>query len=335
MSNTDRGAAAPALTECAAGSDTLLALCRDFEQGRLSHATLLCGESGVGKRTLAHLLAQGLLCKSAGPRPCGQCRDCRRFADRSHPDALFPVPASKEKSIKIESLRDTIDALSRHALEGGNRVVVIDQAERMTVQAQNCLLKTLEEADGGVYFLLTADQESAVLPTVRSRCRVVRMQPWSVERLEGALLSRGIAPERARLLAAYCDGSLGRALQMEGDEAYWKAREAVQRTFLSVRKTADIAAAAQALRDQKDQADKLLDILEQELRALLHEKTLDSSKKTDDFPPHWRGATPSGICTILEAVLRARRQRAANVSWAALSEGLMQTISEEIQTWQA
>ena len=94
------------------------------------------------------------------------------------------------------------------------------------------------------------------------------------------------------------------------------------------------AAAAQALRDQKDQADKLLDILEQELRALLHEKTLDSSKKTDDFPPHWRGATPSGICTILEAVLRARRQRAANVSWAALSEGLMQTISEEIQTWQ-
>ena len=102
----------------------------------MAHATLLSGESGIGKKTLARLLAQGLLCRGEGTRPCGQCRDCKRFLARTHPDALFPVPAPKEKNIKIDALRQVIDALSRHSLEGGNRVILIENAERMT-PAQN------------------------------------------------------------------------------------------------------------------------------------------------------------------------------------------------------
>ncbi|MDY3280313.1 MAG: DNA polymerase III subunit delta' [Eubacteriales bacterium] len=322
------------IQDCVAGSDSLLALWRDFLDGRMAHATLLSGESGIGKKTLARLLAQGLLCRGEETRPCGQCRNCKRFLARTHPDALFPVPAPKEKNIKIDALRQVIDALSRHSLEGGNRVILIENAERMTPQAQNCLLKTLEEAEKSTFFLLTADVESAILPTIRSRCRVIRMQPWRPERIEKTLLERGVSPDRAHALSLYCEGSLGRALQMQEDETYWAARELARRSFLSIRRSADLAAAAALLKDQKDSGDLLLDILEQETRALLHAKLTGSRDTADDFPPAWQHATPHGLEAVLSAVLLARRQRAANVGWAALAEGLMQTILEEAKTWQ-
>ena len=300
----------------------------------MAHATLLTGESGVGKKTLARLLGQGLLCSGSGDKPCGQCRDCRRFAARTHPDALFPAPAPREKTIKIDALRSMIDTLSRHSLEGGRRVVLIVNAERMTPQAQNCLLKTLEETSEGTFFLLTADIETALLPTVRSRCRVIRMQPWSRERIEGFLKDRGVATDRAHTLSLFCEGSPGRALQMQEDEGYWAARDAVRRSFLSVESPADLPAAAAALKDQKDNADRLLDILEQEVRALLHEKLAGAPLEGEDAPSRWRAAGSESLLRILSAILSARRQKNANVGWAALSEGLLQTISEEASKWQ-
>ncbi|MBR4359315.1 MAG: DNA polymerase III subunit delta' [Clostridia bacterium] len=317
-----------------AGSDALLALYHDFLSGRMAHATLLIGEAGIGKKTLAGLLAQGLLCTGSGDRPCGQCRDCRRFAARTHPDALFPAPAPREKTIKIDALREMIDTLSRHALEGGRRVVVIENAERMTPQAQNCLLKTLEEAQEDTYFLLTADIETALLPTIRSRCRVIRMQPWSQERIAELLRGRGIPAERVHALALYCEGSPGLALQMQEDESYWAARDTVRRSFLSVESAADLPGAAQVLRDQKDAGSRLLNILEQEIRALLHEKLAGAPLEGEEAPSRWRTAPPESLLNILTAIMDARRQKNANVGWAALSEGLLQTISEEASKWQ-
>ena len=322
------------LRECAAGGETLLALWHDFETGRLAHATLLSGESGIGKRTFARLLSQGLLCESEGDRPCGKCRPCRRFLARTHPDALFVEPLPREKSIKIDSLREMIDALSRHSLEGGKRVVLMENAERMTAQAQNCLLKTLEETDGDTYFILTTDTETALLPTVRSRCRVVRMQPWTRDRIEKTLRERGVEEKRARALSLYAEGSLGRALSMEEDPSYWQARQLARGTFLSVRQMSDLPAAAQKLKDQKDNGDKLLDILEQETRALMRKNTLKENGPSDDYPPLWQDAPPQALRAVLEAVLNARRQKNANVGWAALSEGLMQCIAEVAIQWQ-
>lgn len=334
MSSIDESPNGLTLESCTAGSESLLALYHDFLSGRMAHATLLSGESGIGKRTLAHLLAQGLLCRHEGIRPCSQCRDCTRFLARTHPDALFPAPAPREKTIKIDSLREMIDALSRHSLEGGNRVVVIENAERMTPQAQNCLLKTLEEATEGTYFLLTTNTESALLPTIRSRCRIIRMQPWPPEKIRQALLAKSIPAHRAKALSLYCEGSLGRALQMHEDESYWAARDTVRRAFLSVRTTADIAQAVPLLKDQKDNSDRLLDILEQEVRGMLYAKTTGSSPEEEALPPIWENAPVQGLRNILEAVFIARRHRAANVGWAALAEGLMQSISEETRKWQ-
>ena len=299
----------------------------------MAHATLLSGESGIGKRTLARLLAQGLLCRGEEEKPCGKCRDCTRFLARTHPDAFFPSPKPRENSIKIDALREMIAALSRHSLEGGRRVILMEEAERMTPQAQNCLLKTLEEADEGTYFILTTHQESALLPTIRSRCRIIRMQPWTAERIENALLAKNIPAQRAHALSLYCEGSLGRALTMHEDEQYWAARDLIKRSFLSIRRSADIPAAAALLKDQKDNGDRILDILEQEIRALLHDR-ITRQDSADDMPAHWQQATPQGLAKIMDYLLQCRRHKNANVGWAALAEGLMQTISEETSKWQ-
>ncbi|MBQ4074664.1 MAG: DNA polymerase III subunit delta' [Clostridia bacterium] len=334
MSSSDPGNMGLTIRECAAGSDSLLALCHDFFSGRMAHATLLSGEKGIGKRTMARLLAQGLVCRGQGEKPCGQCRDCKRFLSRTHPDALFPAPKPRENSIKIEALREMINALSRHSLEGGKRVILIEEAERMTPQAQNCLLKTLEEADEGTYFILTTHAESALLPTIRSRCRIVRMQPWTSARIEKTLLAQNIPADRARALSRYCEGSLGRALSMQEDEHYWQSRDLIRRSFLSIRRSADIPAAAALLKDQKDNCDQLLDILEQQIRGLIHQK-ITGDEAADDVPDTFLQASPGSLRKILEAILQARRHKNANVGWAALAEGLMQTISEESSTWQA
>lgn len=323
------------LTEQSAGSEALLALWRDFRAGRMAHAVLLTGESGVGKKTLARYFAQALLCEKGTEGPCGQCRGCRRFLARTHPDAVFPAPLPKEKTIKIDSLREMIENLSHHSLEGGRRVIVIENAERMTPQAQNCVLKTLEEAPADVYFLLTCDVESALLPTVRSRCRIVRVQPWPEERVKRALQRQGVPADRAETLGRYCEGSLGRALQMQQEESYWAAREAVQKTFLAVTGQKDIAAAVQALQNQRDQGDRMLDIMEQEVRALLHGKATGAPGAGADFPPLWQGASEKSLCRILEALLTFRRQRGANVNFAAAADHFMQIIVEETKTWQA
>ena len=176
--------------------------------------------------------------------------------------------------------------------------------------------------------------ESALLPTIRSRCRIVRMQPWTSARIEKALLAQNIPADRARALSRYCEGSLGRALSMQEDEHYWQARDLIRRSFLSIRRSADIPAAAALLKDQKDNCDQLLDILEQQIRGLIHQK-MTGDEAADDVPDPFYQASPGSLRKILEAILQARRHKNANVGWAALAEGLMQTISEESSTWQA
>ena len=121
---------------------------------------------------------------------------------------------------------------------------------------------------------------------------------------------------------------------MQEDESYWQARDTVKRSFLAVRSAASLPAAVQALKDQKDNGDRLLDILEQEVRALMRVRAAGAADEADDFPSPWGDAPVRSLRRILEAIFAARRQKNANVGWAALSEGLLQTIAEEATTWQ-
>lgn len=312
----------------------LLAIWREFESDRLAHAYLFTGESGVGKKTFAHLLAKALLCQGEGEKPCNECRSCKRFEAKTHSNAYFPVPQPKKTTIAVEDLRGILDELSRSSLEAGRRVIVINNAEKLTPASQNCLLKTLEEAPEGIFFLLVTDTERAILPTIRSRCRVIRFPAWSEQRIYRTLTENGIPGNRAGELASLCEGSLGKALKMQQDEGYWEMRELVKKSFLSIRKTADIPAASQLVKDKKDEADLLLSILEQEVRRLIGNKERAKEDAAAFFPEHWKQADILSLCRVQDGVMRCKKFRLSNVGWVANAESLMLIIAEEARKWQ-
>jgi len=225
-------------------------LCEAFLAGAPSHATLVTGPPGIGKRTLANLCCQSLFCTGAW-KPCGECPACRRYLAGSHPDA-HRIP--EKKSVGVDEVRALTLALQSAAYEGGYKTVLIECAGRMTVQAQNSLLKTLEEPPPRTVFLLTTADIGEVLPTIQSRCGIVRMPPMARERVEAILVARGIEAGRAAWLAAHTHGSIGQALRMHGDEGFWALRDRVFRAMEGVTAADDVLTAMNTLKDDRGDA---------------------------------------------------------------------------------
>ncbi|MCX7592021.1 MAG: hypothetical protein N2255_10390 [Kiritimatiellae bacterium] len=168
------------------------------EAGRLAQAYVLAGPVQPEGCALAERVLQLLFCTAGVTRkPCGVCRDCRRVAERLHPDVLWIEPVLKSRRISIEKVREIRQLMNQTSFEGGWKACVIVAADRLTDQAGNAFLKTLEEPPGrSVFLLLTASPED-LLPTIRSRCQQITVEgedaglpsPW-LERLGEALILR-------------------------------------------------------------------------------------------------------------------------------------------------
>jgi DNA polymerase-3 subunit delta' len=210
---------------------------------RRGHALLVTGPAGVGQFELALVLAQAWLCEGAAgaPRPCGRCAGCRLLQARSHPDLLVLLPeamrvalawesgsdedeegagerASKarpSKEIKVEAVRAAVEFAQTTAARSRGKVVVVHPAERTNPIAANALLKTLEEPPGAARFVLGCATPDALLPTIRSRCEVLRLATPPAEEAVSWLAAQGVR-EPAILLAA-CGGQPLEALAWSGD----------------------------------------------------------------------------------------------------------------------
>jgi len=185
--------------------------------GRLHHAYLFEGPRGVGKRTVADLLAMAANCEEANDRPCGRCRTCHAIAEGTHPDVIrVEVPPDRASgTIPVGAVREVIRQAGYRRYAARWRVVVVDPAEAMQEAAANALLKTLEEPPEGTGFVLVTHNASALLPTIRSRCQRVRLGAVAVREIERWLERRGV--EEAHLLARLSLGCPGRALELAGD----------------------------------------------------------------------------------------------------------------------
>jgi DNA polymerase-3 subunit delta' len=191
--------------------------------GRAPHAVILAGPGSVGKTTLALDLAAGLMCQDPDPgsRPCRNCRGCRQVASGNHPDLHRLAPEGPGGQVRIGRASDPEPGTVRHLIgelallpvEGGARVAIIEQAHRLNDDAQNALLKMLEEPPAGVTIVLCADDEECLLPTVRSRCVRVRLGAVGGREIERWLGELGVADApRAARLARLADGRPGLAL---------------------------------------------------------------------------------------------------------------------------
>lgn len=136
-----------------------------------AHAYLLHGPAGIGKRQLAELLRARLLCQApqAG-MPCGQCKGCQLLAAGTHPDVFTLEPEEVDKAIRVDQVRELVEFVVQTAQLGGRKVVLVEPAEAMNINAANALLKSLEEPSGDTVLLLICHQPSRLLPTIKSRC---------------------------------------------------------------------------------------------------------------------------------------------------------------------
>jgi len=191
-------------------------LTRLLREGRLPHALLFTGAAGIGKKRCGQILAAALLC-GHDDAPCGICANCRSCAADTHPDYYELKPEVRGKSariIRIEAIREMQTAVSRSAVQAGRRVVIIDDADTMNEPAANSLLKTLEEPEGQVTFILIARDRSGLLDTIVSRCMPLSFGPLTHEEIKRELMHRQLPEETAEKLAYLADGSLGQAIKL-------------------------------------------------------------------------------------------------------------------------
>ena len=207
-------------------------LARAVARDRLPPSLVLSGPDGVGKRQVAVGLAELLNCEAvrdagdgAGvPESCGACPPCRRIARGVHADVLAVAPGDTG-TIKVDAVRGVVEQTAYRPFEGRRRVVIVDDADRLVAEAQNALLKTLEEPPPASVFLLVTHRPHLLLPTVRSRCPELRFGSLATDEVVDVLVGEcGVAPPAAPAVAAAADGSVARALEAGSDE-YLQARE--------------------------------------------------------------------------------------------------------------
>ncbi|MEJ5376137.1 MAG: DNA polymerase III subunit delta' [bacterium] len=192
---------------------------------RLAHAYLFVGPQGVGKSTTAREFAKAIQCVSRSQEACEHCIACRKVRDGTHPDVIWLERQGKQ--ILVEQVRELQRRLMYRPLEGVHRVAILQDAQDLTLQAGNALLKLLEEPPADTVMVLLAVSEQSLLPTVVSRCQKLRFAPLPEATVSAYLIQRlGWEPQRAAQAARAAQGSIGRALLLEKEDVELLRNEA-------------------------------------------------------------------------------------------------------------
>lgn len=206
---------------------------RHVARGDIRHAYLFCGPPGLGRRTLALRLAQALNCEKpvAPGEPCFNCRTCKQIETMQHPDltviqAMDDDGVSKDGgTLKVDQIRELQRTINLKPYQSPYRVAMFLRFQEANDNAANALLKTLEEAPAHAILLLTADTPEQLLPTINSRCEILRLRPLPLEAIVADLLDRGLDEDRARLLAHISGGRPGFARRLVEDATLLEKRE--------------------------------------------------------------------------------------------------------------
>lgn len=310
---------------------------RTVQRGKGFHAYIFSGEKGCGKETMANLFAMALQCEKQTGEPCMECASCKRALSGNQPD-IIRVRHEKPESIGVEEIRtQLVDDMFIRPFENKYKIYLVPDASLMTVQAQNALLKTLEEPPAYGIMILLADNMEALLPTIRSRCNTVQFNPLPDKLVRDYLTGElQVSETYADIYTALSMGKIGIARQLaKSSEATEKLQESIR--FLVRSKDLDSANRVEMTRklaaDKKDIYD-YLDIYTIWFRDVLYFKATKESEalifkaNRSDIAKRASVSSYEGLQKILEAIDTARTRLRANVNPELVLELLFLTMSE-------
>ncbi|MDR6227135.1 DNA polymerase III subunit delta' [Desmospora profundinema] len=304
---------------------------KGIQSGRITHAYCFAGPRGVGKEQTALILAQSLNCEEEGSeKPCRTCRSCRQIQHGNHPDIRWLAPEGA--SIKISQMRRLQQQFSYSAAASVTRVVVIRQAEKMTLEAANSLLKFLEEPTSRMVAVLLTEQPHALLPTILSRCQLLRFSPPSSDVIARQLVEEGADPHLARI-AAHVGGSVdhGREL-LERDTFALICDQVIKwgEEIASGGSDALVTVQTRLLADDEwaDRLDRVLDLLLWWLRDVMnHQLNRESqavfARKSESCRRQASMWTRADLVQGMERVVQARDELSGNVQAQAVLERMV------------
>lgn len=305
--------------------------------GNISHAYILAGEEGMGKKSLADAFALALLCEEGQADPCRQCHACKQVLSGNHPDLIY-VTHEKPASIGVDDVRRQInDTIQVKPYSSSRKIYIVDEAEKMTVQAQNALLKTIEEPPAYAVILLLTTNVDAFLPTILSRCVQLKLKPLPDEAVKEYLTGKmGVAQPQAEIYTAFARGNLGKAIHLASSEDF-KHMYAEMLGLLKDLKKADISELLDYIRrikDEKLDIGQCLDFMQMWYRDVLMYKTTKDINLLifkDEYSTVNSMSAVSGydgLERILTAIDKARIRLDANVNMELVMELLLLTMKE-------
>lgn len=307
------------------------------EQNKLSHAYILNGQRGSGKKLLARLFAMTLQCESGTSEPCGTCRSCMQTKNGNQPD-IITVTHEKPASISVDEIREQLNGdITIKPYSSPYKIYIIPEADLMTVQAQNALLKTLEEPpEYAVIFLLTENADG-LLATIRSRCVMLKLRNIKDKLVKKYLMEQMQIPDyQAELCAAFAQGNIGRAVMLAKSEYFNEIKDdAIQlMKYIDQMELHEIVSAIKQINKYKLEVTDYLDILTIWYRdVLLYKATQDVEglvfgDQLNFIKEKAAKSSYEGIETILTSIEKAKARIKANVNFDLLMELLLLTIKE-------
>lgn len=311
---------------------------KSLQTGKISHAYIFYGEKGSGKKTLADLFARALQCESGEAEPCNQCISCKQAINRNQPDIIY-LQHEKPNVISVDEIRRQVNNdIGIKPYSSARKVYIIDEAEKMNVQAQNALLKTLEEPPAYATILLLTTNMEAMLQTIRSRCVTLTIKPVADTDIQRYLMREVQLPDyKAGICAAFARGNVGRAKELAVSAEFEEMKEGtlqlVQR--LSEKSYSELAATAKSKVEKGSDAGGFLELLQMWYRDVLLYKSTGSSSGiifSEELPGIKRMShqlTYEGLNSILETVELTRSRLAGNVNAELALEWMLLTMHSE------
>ena len=306
-----------------------------IQNHKISHAYILTGEAGMGRKSIANAFAMTLLCEKGGSEPCMMCHSCKQVMSGNHPDLIY-VTHEKPGSIGVDDVREQInDTIMIRPYSSYYKIYIVDEAEKMTVQAQNALLKTIEEPPSYAVIILITTNQEAFLPTILSRCVQMKLKPLKDFTIKSYLTQNlHIAEKDADICAAFARGNLGKAIHLASSDEF---KELFQKVMVLVKNvgTMDISMLLDCIREMKEQnfdIGEVLDLMQLWYRdVLMFKVTKDMNLLI--FKDEYKMINETGekvdyagLEAILAAIDTARTRLNANVNMELAMELLLLTM---------